>query len=512
MTPKPADLRHRAAEYVRMSTDHQQYSTENQRSTIAEYALKHGLTIVRTYADEGKSGLRLEGRTGLKQLLADAGAQQIDFAVLLVYDVSRWGRFQDADESAYYEFVLKQVGVSVAYCAEPFSNDGTPISTIMKSVKRAMAGEYSRELSSKVFQGQCRLIQLGYRQGGPAGFGLRRMLLDERGQPKGLLKRGERKSLQMERVVLVPGPVEEQEVVREIYAEFIAGRTEGEIARLLNERAMYPEAQRPWTRTTVRQVLTNEKYAGCNVFNRRSFKLKQRRVRNPEDIWVRRPGSFEPVVSQELFDAARSTMERRSLKISDEELLQSLRRLYEERGTLSGLIIEESSLSSCVGMLRTRFGSLIRAYQLVGFTPERDYAYIAINAHLRRLLPQTVASVVEQLTGLGVQVQGDAGRGTLDLNGEVTVSIIIARCQATPAGRRRWKLRFGSSAVTDLILAVRMGDDNESVLDYYIIPREEINRDRLNLADENGLALDAFRFDSLDYFAALGLRARIGVA
>ena len=54
----------RAAQYVRMSTDHQQYSTENQAETIREYAARHGLLIVRSYADEGKSGLRLEGQAG----------------------------------------------------------------------------------------------------------------------------------------------------------------------------------------------------------------------------------------------------------------------------------------------------------------------------------------------------------------------------------------------------------------------------------------------------------------
>src|SRR5512147_955854 len=48
----------RAAQYVRMSTDHQQYSTENQAEVIAEYARTHHIEIVRTYADEGKSGLR----------------------------------------------------------------------------------------------------------------------------------------------------------------------------------------------------------------------------------------------------------------------------------------------------------------------------------------------------------------------------------------------------------------------------------------------------------------------
>ena len=77
-----------------------------------------------------------------------------------------------------------------------------------------MAGEYSRELSSKVFQGACRLIQLGYKQGGTAGFGLRRMLIDQNGQHKAALKMGEHKSLQTDRVILIPGPDEEVKVVQ----------------------------------------------------------------------------------------------------------------------------------------------------------------------------------------------------------------------------------------------------------------------------------------------------------
>ena len=110
--------------------------------------------------------------------------------MILVFDVSRWGRFQDADESAYYEYICRRARIEVHYCAEQFENDGSPVSTIVKGVKRAMAGEYSRELSAKVFIGQCRLIELGYRQGGSRGFGLRRMLRDQAGEPKGLLNRG----------------------------------------------------------------------------------------------------------------------------------------------------------------------------------------------------------------------------------------------------------------------------------------------------------------------------------
>ena len=207
----------RAAQYVRMSTEHQQYSTHNQSDKIREYAEQRGIEIIKTYADDGKSGLSIGGRASLQQLISDVESGAADFNVILVYDVSRWGRFQDADESAYYEYICKRAGINVAYCAEQFENDGSPVSTIVKGVKRAMAGEYSRELSVKVFTGQCRLIELGFRQGGPAGYGLRRVLVDERGNIKAELKRGEHKSLQTDRVILMPGPDEGVAWVNKMY-------------------------------------------------------------------------------------------------------------------------------------------------------------------------------------------------------------------------------------------------------------------------------------------------------
>jgi hypothetical protein len=108
-----------------------------------------------------------------------------------------------------YEYICRRSGIEVRYCAEQFENDGSIASTIAKTVKRAMAGEYSRELSSKVFAGQARLIELGFRQGGFAGYGLRRRMIDQSGNPKAILAFGERKSLQTDRVVLELGPAEE---------------------------------------------------------------------------------------------------------------------------------------------------------------------------------------------------------------------------------------------------------------------------------------------------------------
>src|SRR4051794_21072283 len=103
----------KAAQYLRMSTDHQQYSLANQADAIKCYAEKNGYEIVCTYSDAGKSGVLIRNRAGLKQLLADVVAGNNNFTVILVYDVSRWGRFQDSDEGAHYEFICKSAGVNV---------------------------------------------------------------------------------------------------------------------------------------------------------------------------------------------------------------------------------------------------------------------------------------------------------------------------------------------------------------------------------------------------------------
>ena len=90
-----------AAEHVRMLTDHRKYSTQNQTDVIRAYAARRGMTVVRTYSDAGKSGLSFNRRPALQQLIDDVQKGNADFKAILVYDVSRWGRFQDVDESAY---------------------------------------------------------------------------------------------------------------------------------------------------------------------------------------------------------------------------------------------------------------------------------------------------------------------------------------------------------------------------------------------------------------------------
>lgn len=503
----PDPPRVRAAEYVRMSTEHQQYSTDNQAVAIRRFAEDHGYEIVHTYKDDGKSGLNLAGRSGLRSLLADVDAGLTDFKALLVYDVSRLGRFQDPDEAATHELRIRAAGIQVEYCAEQFRNDGSISSSIIKTVKRTMAAEYSRELSVKVFAGQANLIRRGYRQGGAAGFGLRRLLVDVNGDPKSELERGEQKSIATDRVILVPGPAEETAVVQEIYRLFTAeGKAERDIAGLLNARGIVTDLDRPWTRGTVHQVLINEKYVGHNVWARTSFKLKKRHVENAEEEWIRAEGVFAPLVDRTLFTRAREIIDARSDRLGDAQMLELLASILDGQGMLTGLIIDEAEGAPSSSAYRTRFGGLLRAYELVGFAPDRDYRYLEINRKLRQLHPAIVADTIAALHDAGGQVERDPETDLLTVNGEFTASLVVVRCVATAAGSLRWKLRLDTALRPDLTVAVRMDSGNEIPRDYYLLPRIDMGDAVLRLCEHNGLSLDAYRFDDLSAFHRMAAR------
>jgi DNA invertase Pin-like site-specific DNA recombinase len=493
-----------------MSTEHQQYSTSNQMDVIQEYAKQRGLEIVKQYSDEGKSGLNIQGRDSLAQMIRDVQAGGVNFSSILVYDVSRWGRFQDADESAYYEYICRQAGVAVHYCAEQFENDGSPVSTIVKGVKRAMAGEYSRELSSKVFQGACRLIQLGYKQGGTAGFGLRRMLVDQNGQQKAVLTMGEQKSLQTDRVVLVPGPDEEVNVVRWIYRAFVQeGKIESEIAVELNAQGVVTDFGRAWTRGTVHQVLTNEKYIGNNVYHRTSFKLKRKHVVNPPERWIRSDGAFKGIIEPDLYLRAREIILARSQKFTDEEMLEKLRGVLSQHGRISGILIDEAEDLPSSAAFRHRFGSLVSAYELIGYDPEIDYSFIEVNRKLRRQHPEIVAEVVQRIANLGAQATWDNETQLLNVNGELRASIVLCRHTSTGAGSSRWLIRLDAGLKPDITIAVRMNATNEGIRDYYLLPGVDMTWENLRVGEENGIYLDAYRFETLDYFLGMAERVKL---
>jgi DNA invertase Pin-like site-specific DNA recombinase len=504
--PLQVSLPKGAVEYVRMSTEHQQYSIENQQDVIRKFAEQHGTNIVRTYADGAKTGMLFKGRNALQELIRAVESGQPDFDTILVYDVTRWGRYLDPDESAYWEFLCKRKGIRVEYCAEPYLNDNSPAASILKSVKRFESGDYNRGLSTKVFAGQCRLIRLGYRQGGHAGYGLRRMLQDHQGQRKEILLRAQRKSIQMDRVILVPGPPEEVAVVERIYHLFIHERlNEQAIAAVLNQQSILTDLGRPWTRATVHQVLTNPKYQGENVFNRVSFKLKQERVRNPPDMWVRREHAFAPIIDSVVFAQAQAIIFARHQHLTTEDLLARLQNLFKERGMLSAIIINETEGMPSSSIYRSRFKSLVRAYALVGYNPTHDYAYLEINQLLRERHRELNDELVKRIKETGAVVE-DKGR-SLRVN-DLILSTIVSRCSKTKAGSFRWTIRLDLTSMPDLTIATRMQPDNRTPLDYYILPAIDMRLAQLRLKEQNGITMDVYRFDDLSYFYRLISRTK----
>jgi DNA invertase Pin-like site-specific DNA recombinase len=291
-----------AAQYLRMSTEHQQYSLDNQAATISRYADLNTFAVTHTYRDHGKSGLVLKKRQGLCKLLNDVIHGNPPYKAILVYDVSRWGRFQDSDESAHYEFLCKSAGVPVHYCAEQFVNDGSVSSSIMKALKRTMAAEYSRELGIKVYDGLERLVLMGFRVGAVPGYGLRRMLVSDKGKCKQLLKSGEYKSISTDRVILVPGPKEEVRWVQEIYDMALHRKSRAWITRELNRRGVPWVDGKPWNWQAVAQVLKNPKYTGSNQWAQTSQKLHAGTVRNPPEKRVVMPQAFSSIIEKRVFD------------------------------------------------------------------------------------------------------------------------------------------------------------------------------------------------------------------
>ncbi|HEY4276323.1 MAG TPA: recombinase family protein [Rhizomicrobium sp.] len=358
-----------AVQYIRMSMDNQNYSIESQIQTNAEYAAQRGYQIIDSYIDAGKSGLSLRGRDALKKLLSDALNPGRQFQAILVRDVSRWGRFQNPDQAAHYEFLCRDAGVAVHYCAEPFENDLSPMASILKNLKRVMAHEYSREISEKVTRAKLQQARLGHKMGGSTVYGFHRMLQDQHGNPRFLLGPGQRKAIRSDRVRFVLGTPAEQEVIRSIFELYVHGAYSfKQIAASFREAGILATGNRPWTAAMVSRVMASELCVGRYAYNKVSAKLQGPQRKNPERLWVRVPDILPPLISEELFAKAQVCRAlRQSTKIPQEKLLSDLRQLLLEKGRLSIGIINNAPGIASATAYKDNFGTMAEVYRQIGY-------------------------------------------------------------------------------------------------------------------------------------------------
>ncbi|MFZ0807725.1 MAG: recombinase family protein, partial [Candidatus Sulfotelmatobacter sp.] len=386
-----------AAQYLRMSTEDQPNSIPIQRGAMQRYAAVHGFEIIATYSDPGKSGLEIKNRPGLRHLLRDVVTGNCRFHAILVYDVSRWGRFQDTDESAYYEFLCRRAGIPVHYCAEQFENDGKLPNAIMKTLKRTMAAEYSRELSVKIEAAHRRMAAEGYHVGGVAGYGLRRMLISAKGR-KQVLQAGECKNLTSDHVVLVPGPKSEIECVRTIFT--LAAEKENSprvIAQELNRRKLFYSDHTPWDYLRVFRILKNERFQGSTVWGMKNTRFHNPPQPVPRSEWVIKRGAFPAIITADQFASAREMTKNRNAKPRDskEEILDNLAKTLLHGKAQSPELKAERCL--LCNRWRRHFGTILGAYELIGYKSSSRYMH-STAAHAK--IGSLRRDLFEQLKGI----------------------------------------------------------------------------------------------------------------
>lgn len=486
-----------AVAYARMSTDVQNHSIQHQLDRINAYAAAQGMTIVRTFVDEGRSGLSLATRPGLQALLAQATGPAPDFSVIVVYDVSRWGRFQDTDESAFYEYLCRRAGVAVVYCAEQFSMDGSPMAALLKGIKRIMAAEYSRELSDKVFLAQSRFVRMGYKQGGRPGYGLQRVPIGLDGDEKTPLLPGQRKPMPTDRVALVPGSEGEVALVRRIYHLYTElGWSDSRIATVLAAEGRSTHMGRAWDPPSVRRILTNRRYYGELVFNQTSRRLGGLRANNPESAWVRREGALQGMVGRAEFERAQQIRMQRALGPQRDDILARLRELYREHGTINEALCCAARLPGHM-TIHKLFGGYVQAYVAAGLPASRTATGALGIRSMRAVVDEMLDSVFEMVPIAGGTVEHTNVWNIVLLNGGLRLKVSVASCRHYPDGGRRWRVALLCGAKADFVVCALMDVDNVAVERYLLLPTAQIGKASVHLSARRAERYRSFMFETL---------------
>ncbi|QBE66265.1 recombinase family protein [Pseudoduganella lutea] len=491
------------AAYARMSTETQDHSIQHQLDAINQYTQARAMTVMRTFVDEGRTGLTLQQRPGLQALLTAATAQPCLFRAIVVYDISRWGRFQDVDESAFYEYLCRRAGVTVLYCAEPFSDDGSPMQALVKSVKRIMAAEYSRELSAKVWQAQCRFSRMGFKQGGLPGFGLCRVPVTANGTHRSSLRDGERKPAVTDRVALAPTTEADIRLVRRIYAMYLKqSMGDSAIAARLRAEGRVNHLGKPWDAATVRRILTSEKYCGELVFNRTTRRLRTPVAANPASAWVRCDSALMPMVSRATFDAAMSARAQRSSGPDRESILNGMRAIVRQYGTINVRLCRAAGLPGKT-TVQAMFGGYIQAYAAAGLPDQRTQSGCLGVRSARALILALRDQAHACAERAGAAVSCCRAWNVLILNDRLRVRLSVASCRCYPDTQLRWRIPAQEGEPADFVLCGMLDGANQRLGRYVLLPLAQCARGSLFLAEKAMAHWPVQHFTSLN--AVFGL-------
>jgi len=480
-----------AATYYRHSAeDKQEFSISVQREEIYKFAKKHHITIIKEFEDAGKSGLSAK-RSGFEKLHEFAQKEKFDY--VLVFDVTRWGRFQDTDESAYYEVLMKREGKRVIYIDKGFINDEHPlVSSLIKSIDRYMAADYSKKLSEKVFLGSKKIASLGFSVGGTAPYGLRRLLLDANKKPVRILKDGERKSIDNERVTFTLGDEKEVTVIRRIFELFANEKQDKRtIANMLNKEGLRSSKGKLWDVKKIHDILRNENYAGTKVYNKTTKKLKSPSRKNPRDQWVTCKNAFDPIIPQELFSRASEELERMKLRYTTQKLLEELQKIHDKYKRITSDLINNWKDTGCAGTYGRRFVSLYNAYIKVDYMPKMAFNFFKKREQQRFIL---TGIVKEKLNNVGHAItHKDA---FLYINQKKI--IIIPSIPRKRKSNNYWTFYFETREI-DYALCVGFADkETTNIAKYFLFPKEIVEENFVNINTSNDAKYEMYALKNIE--------------
>lgn len=282
----------RVAAYARVSTD-----MEEQQSSYAaqvDYYTRHitthtGWQLVRVYTDEGISGTSTKHRAGFQQMITDALSGNID--LILTKSVSRFAR--NTVDTLTHVRQLKEAGVEVFFEKEniwTLDSKGELLITIMSS----LAQEESRSISENVTWGHRKRFA-----DGKVMVPYASLLGDKKGKDGNLA-------------------IDETQapIVRRIYADYLSGQSPKTIAATLTgEGVPTPRGKTRWSTTTIRSILTNEKYKGDALLQKTfttDFLTKTTKTNEGEVPQYYVSGNHEPIIEPATWDLVQAELARRA--------------------------------------------------------------------------------------------------------------------------------------------------------------------------------------------------------
>jgi len=281
----------KVAAYTRVSTDdeNQLLSNEAQMDYYEHYIAAHPNWIFAgLYVDQGITGTSTKKREGFNQMIQDALAGKID--LIITKSISRFAR--NTVDMLTTVRNLKDASVEVYFEKEnlyTLDSKGELFITIISSI----AQEESRNISENVAWGRRKRMADGIFH-----VAYERFLGYEQGKNH------------------LPQIIEsEAEIVRQIYAMFLQGKTPSYIAKYLTQQKIpSPAGKELWCSSTVVSILTNEKYCGSALLQKtftENFLTKKQKINNGELPQYYIENSHQGIVSKTVFNLTQEQIQNR---------------------------------------------------------------------------------------------------------------------------------------------------------------------------------------------------------